>query len=235
MGFSSPRRLWTALAVLLVVGAGVWLLRSPGTGPTPDDDRPAAGRASGEVDSVAVPESHDLDLAGLDLGEGIDLAGRFEAPETRQVHRYQLLRDGRSVGTFRAEVASGQEGMIELRFRLQTDAGTDRGSVTTVSRLFYRYARLAVEAESDSPLPLLTVLAPPALEAVLTMLEGSPAGSVGAEAGEAVTVDGTEGRRFAATPAEGVRIETVALPGRLLPLRVRTTLPDGTVLEARSR
>lgn len=232
----SRRRLWTAVTMLLAVGVSVWVLRSPGPEPAPaDGDRPATrdanGDANGHVDTAAAPGGHDLDLSGLDLGEGFDLAGEFEAPETRQVHRYELLLDGRSVGSFRAEVARGQEGMIELRFRLQTEAGTDRGSVTTVSRLFYRYARLAVEAESESPLPLLTVLAPPALEAVLTMLEGPPAGG-GAEAGAAVTVDGTAGRRFSTTLEGGDRIETVVVPGRLLPLRVRTTLADGTVLEA---
>lgn len=234
MGTMSRRWLRTAVVVATAGGAGLWLSCSPDRGPSPDSaEETRTGQAIEEVDSASADGGPDHDLAGVDLGEDVDLSAEFEPPATRQVQRWELLRDGRSVGGFRAEVARGQEGMIELRFQVRSDAGTDRGSVTTVSRLFYRYARLAVQSESASPLPLLTVLAPPALEAVLATLEGRPAGGPEGEAGEEVTVDGTAGRRFTRTVGDGIRIETVAVPGRLLPLRVRTTLADGTVLEAR--
>lgn len=238
------RGFWTAAALAAVLGAAIAYVLSagPGTRPTghgPEADEPpgsAGGADAPAADSAAAADADGL--AGVDLGEDPDLSGEFEPPAERQAYRWELFREGRRVGSFRAEVARGQEGMIELRFRVQTAAGTDRGSVTTVSRLFYRYARLAVEAETASRLPLLTVLAPPALEAVLATLgEGGGDGAApegdGPEAGEPVTVAGTPGRRFSATVGDGVRIETVVVPGRLLPLQVRTTLPDGRVLEAR--
>lgn len=230
----SRRGLRTAMLVAAAGGAGLWLSCSPDRGASPDAEEAAGtGQATRAVDSASAPRGPDHDLAGVDLGQDVDLSAEFEPPATRQVQRWELLRNGRSVGGFRTEVARGQEGMIELRFQVRSEAGTDRGSVTTVSRLFYRYARLAVQSESGSPLPLLTVLAPPALEAVVATLEGGSTGGPEAEAGEEVTVDGTAGRRFTRTVGDGIRIETVAVPGRLLPVRVRTTLADGTVLEAR--
>lgn len=251
MSSTSRRRLWIAAALAVVVGAATAYLAWPGPEEAEDGVRTpaAAGTDSAEAaaadagrsgnDSLPAPADGG-GLRSVDLGDDADLSGEFEPPAERQTHRWDLFRDDRRVGSFRAELARGQEGMIELRFEVRTEAGTDRGSVTTVSRLFYRYARLAVEAESKSRLPLLTVLAPPALEAVLATLEEGPGGDdgeagEGAEAagGEPVTVDGTSGRRFSATVGDGVRIETVVVPGRLLPLRVRTTLADGSVLEAR--
>lgn len=230
----SRRWLRTVAAAASAVGAGLWLSCSPERGTPPEaGDGAEARQATRAVDSASVPGGTDHDLAGVELGGDVDLSAEFEPPANRQVQRWELLRDGRRVGGFRTEVARGQEGMIELRFQVRSDAGTDRGSVTTVSRLFYRYARLAVESESASPLPLLTVLAPPALEAVLATLEGGSAGGAEGEAGEEVTVDGTAGRRFTRTVGDGIRVEAVAVPGRLLPVRVRTTLADGTVLEAR--
>lgn len=247
MSTTTRRGVLMAAALAAVAGAAVAYVLSagPGTGPAGNGAETAGDPPAAPAEPVpSAGDSADAadgdGLAGVDLGEDPDLAGEFEPPAERQVHRWELVRDGRRVGSFRAEVARGQEGMIELRFRVQTAAGTDRGSVTTVSRLFYRYARLAVEAESASRLPLLTVLAPPALEAVLATLEAGPEdgdraapGEPDAAAGEPVTVAGTPGRRFSATVGDGVRIETVAVPGRLLPLRVTTTLPDGRVLEAR--
>ena len=182
------------------------------------------------ADSAGAAATPGLDLGGTDPGEGVDLSAEFEAPEAPQVQRWTLLRDGREVGSFRTEIVVGQEGMVELRFRLGAGGERHRGSVTTIPRLFYRYARQAVEAETGSRLPLLTVLASPALEAVIRMQEAeAPAG---ADRGEAETVAGIAGRRTSTTVGD-VRIETVAARDRLLPLRVRTTLPDGTVLEAR--
>lgn len=234
MGTMSRRWLRTVAVAATAVGAGHWLSCSPERGAPPEArDEMEARQATDGVDTVSADGRPDHDLAGVDLGGDVDLSAEFEPPATRQVQRWELLRDGRRVGSFRTEVARGQEGMIELRFQVRSDAGTDRGSVTTVSRLFYRYARLAVESESASPLPLLTVLAPPALEAVLATREGRSAGSAEGEGGEEVTVDGTAGRRFTRIVGDGIRIETVAVAGRLLPLRVRTTLADGTVLEAR--
>lgn len=253
---ASRRRLWTGAALVAVVAAVIAYVVSadPGAAPAGDDavepggsgpgaGADTAGRAAGSGpppgDSRRAPAAED-GLADVDLGEDSELSGDFEPPSERQVHRWELFRDGRRVGSFRAEVGRGQEGMIELRFHVQSGAGTDRGSVTTVSRLFYRYARLAVEAESASRLPLLTVLAPPALEAVLATMGAGPgqgdetaAGEAEAREGEPVTVAGTSGRRFSASVGDGARIETVVVPGRLLPLQVRTTLPDGTLLEAR--
>ena len=234
------RFLWTLLAATVVVGLGLWVLRTTVPGPSErggegaETARGAAGPTGG--DSLR-DGGGGLDLPGVDLGEGIDLSAEFEAPTSRQVQRWELFRDGRKAGSFRAEIATGQEGMVELAFRLSTEEGVRRGSVTTIPRFFYRYVRQAVAAEGGSPLPLLTVLAPPALEAVLRVREGDAAGTgeagvPGGPAGEPETVDGSGGRRFTTTVGE-VRIESVAAPDRLLPLRVRTTLPDGTVVEAR--
>lgn len=239
---SSRFLLWTTAALLVALGTGLWLVLPTGPeapvdgGPEPaTSGEPAASDGPGGRQAGDGPGSGS-DLAGTDLGEGIDLSAEFEAPSTPRVHRYTLLRDDRSVGSFRAEIRAGQEGMVELRFRLRTDAGTRQGTVTTIPRLFYRYARRAVEAETESPLPLLTVLAPPALEAVLAA-RGDRAREAGDdEPGEAVTVAGVPARRFTATVGTTggeVRIESVATAEDLLPLRVRTTLPDGTVLEAR--
>lgn len=236
------RFLWTLVAATVVVGLGLWVLRSAipeppaGQGERAGEGAEGSREAGGptEGDSARRPAG-GLDLPGVDLGEGIDLAADFEAPASRRVQRWELFRDGRRAGSFRAEIAAGQEGMVELAFRLSTEEGVRRGSVTTIPRFFYRYARQAVEAEGGSALPLLTVLVPPALEAVLRVREGGRAGEAGepeGPAGEPATVDGIGARRFTATVGE-VRIETVAAPDRLLPLRVRTTLPDGTVLEAR--
>lgn len=236
------RFLWTAVAVLAAVGAGLWLVGPSGpgglsgTGGEADTasraEAPASTASGGPGDTVPGAEGGELGLPDLELAGGVDLAREFEPPATRQVHRYELFRDGRSVGSFRAEVARGQEGMIELWFRLQTPAGTEQGSVTTASRLFYRYARLAVEAETGSRLPLLTVLAPPALEAVLDAREASGAGEAGEGNGEPVEVGGASALRFSSAVEGGVRITTDVVPGRLLPLQVRTTLPDGTELRA---